>query len=206
NAGDLNSETNALFWGARVKRTMGDLASARGLIERCVSICCERSNVREMQMRPEAVLLSTQMNRVDEASCHLDRCREIMVDGEDWRGLAGGVARAHAVLAAETGRLDESEQGFEHAVATFRRYQVPFEEAETFWFWGRALKAAGDWRANEKFEAAVEIYRRQEAGRRWIDRVESERPRLRGVETRLRGTNSSGKGVEEPAIFRREGE
>ena len=208
NAGDLNSETNALFWGARVKRTMGDLGSAQGIIERCVSMCCERSNVREMQIRPEAVLLSTQMNRLDEASCHLDRCREIMVDGEDWRGLAGGVARAHAVLAAETGRFDESEQGFKHAVAIFRRYQVPFEEAETFWFWGRALKAAGDRRAKEKFDAAVETYRRHEAGQPWIDRVETERQigRLPGVETGLRGTRSSGKGVEGPAIFRREGE
>jgi tetratricopeptide (TPR) repeat protein len=208
NAGDLNGETNALFWGARVKRTMGDLASARDLTERCISICRERSNVREMQMRPEAVLLSTQMNRLDEARCHLDRCREIMVDGEDWRGLAGGVARADAVLAAENGRFAESEQGFENAVAIFRRYQVPFEEAETFWFWGRALKATGDSRANEKFDASVEIYRRHETGPCWIERVASEGDALRlpAVGVRSPGLSAAGESTEGPARFKREGE
>ena len=59
----------------------------------------------------------------------------------------------------------------------FRCYHVPFEEAEALHYWGRALNASGEHgRANEKLDAAIEIYRRCGAGERWVERVEADRP------------------------------
>ena len=54
---------------------------------------------------------------------------------------------------------------------------MPFEEAEALHYWGRALSASGEHPgANEKHDAAIEIYRRCGAGERWVERVEADRP------------------------------
>jgi hypothetical protein len=75
-------------------------------------------------------------------------------------------------------RAAAAESQFEKAVQIHRRYQAPFEEAETLYYWGRALNERDKYSdANEKFTAATEIYRRHGAGERWIDRVEQERTR-----------------------------
>jgi len=51
-----------------------------------------------------------------------------------------------------------------------------WQEADTFYDWGRILLRAGDNSgALQKFDAAIEIYRRCGFGQRWIDRVEEAR-------------------------------
>ena len=117
------------------------------------------------------------MGNPERAHSHLTRCREILGNGEDWRGLAGKVARAEAVVAAAEGKYDDAETQFEKSVQIFGCYHVPFEEAEALHYWGRALNASGEHaRANEKLDAAIEIYRRCGAGERWVERVEADRP------------------------------
>jgi tetratricopeptide (TPR) repeat protein len=51
-----------------------------------------------------------------------------------------------------------AEAQFKKAIATFQHYCLPWEEADTLQYWGRALLAAGEQaRAIEKFDAAIEI-------------------------------------------------
>ena len=114
-----------------------------------------------------------------------------MSEDQDWLGLAGMVLRAEAIVASAEGRLDEAQAKFQKAIETFQRYRLPWEEAETLLYCGRVLSSAGDSRANQKFDAAIEIYRRHGAGQRWIDRVEAARRTPAGVSE---------------AIFQREGE
>src|SRR5262249_12476572 len=57
----------------------------------------------------------------DDAVAELERCREILVSGEDGRAIAGLVARAEAVAAAARGSWRESEAQFVKAAETFRR-------------------------------------------------------------------------------------
>jgi len=117
-----------------------------------------------------------EMGHPEQSHPHLTRCREILGKGEDWRGLAGVAERAEAVVAAAEGKYDDAEAQFEKAVEVFRRYHVSFEEVEALHYWGRALNASGEHgRANEKLDAAIEIYRRCGAGERWIQRVEADR-------------------------------
>jgi hypothetical protein len=127
-------------------------------------------------------------------------CDEILSSQEDWRGLVGAVARAEAVVAAADNRIQDAETSFERAMAIFTRHALPWEETETLRLWGRALGAAGDSRASEKFDGAIEIYRRHGAGERWIDRVESDRQTgaWTSVARRENGAPQS--------TFRREGE
>jgi tetratricopeptide (TPR) repeat protein len=131
----------------------------------------------ELETRAALVLVYADLGRIDEAAPHLNRCREISENGEDWRGLVGAVARAEAVVAAAEGKYEDAEAQFGKAVEIFRRYHVPFEEAEAMHYWGRALNASGEHgRANERLDAAIEIYRRCGAGERWVERVEKDRP------------------------------
>jgi hypothetical protein len=83
---------------------------------------------------------------------------------------------------------------------------VPFEEAETLYCWGRALNAWSERsRANEKLDAAIEIYRRCGAGERWVDRVEAERPRAEASTSEVRRGPHTGS-AEGAAVFSREGD
>ena len=91
------------------------------------------------------------------------------------------VERAEAVVAAAQGEYSPAEAHFEKAIVTFHRYCLPWEEADTLQYWGRALVAAGEPpRAIEKFDAAIEIYRSRGAGARFIEYVIADKMRAQG--------------------------
>jgi hypothetical protein len=114
----------------------------------------------------------------------------------------GHVARAKAVVAAAEGKLQEAESQFETAVRVFQRYTLPCEEADALYHWGRALIAASlNSRGDEKFNAATGIYRRHEAGQRWIDCIEATRKTAS-----VSGCTDSESALPVQASFRQEGE
>ena len=159
---------------ARIRQVLGDLAGA----ERLGRIAVEDNRDVPGQLHSGSLLaqIYAEAGDPERAHPHLSRCREILGNGEDWRGLTGKVVRAEAVVAAAEWKYDDAETRFEKAVEIFHRYHVPFEEAEALNYWGRALNASGEQgRANEKFDAAIEIYRRCGAGERWVQRVETDR-------------------------------
>jgi tetratricopeptide (TPR) repeat protein len=159
---------------ASIRRVLGDLAGA----ERLGRIAVEAKGDVPSQLHSGSLLaeIYAETGYPERANPHLSRCREILGNGEDWRGLAGRVERAAAVVAASEGKYQDAEAQFEKAVEIFRRYHVPFEEAEALHYWGRALNASGEYAcANEKLDAAIEIYRRCGASERWAQRVEADR-------------------------------
>jgi tetratricopeptide (TPR) repeat protein len=112
------------------------------------------------------------MGRMDEAKSELGRCREIMAEGEDWRGLAGLVEWSEAAIAAAEQRFEDADHHFAAAIEIIRRYSMRTHEGPALSEWGRALLAADHRdRALEKFDEALELYRRVGAGQPWIDRV-----------------------------------
>jgi tetratricopeptide (TPR) repeat protein len=114
---------------------------------------------------------------------HVQRCHEIVGAGENWLGLAGFVERAEAVVAAAQGEYAAAKTHFEKAIATFQRYCLPWEEADTLQSWGRVLLAAGErTRAIERFEAAIEIYRSRGAGMRFVEYVIADKRRAQVLE------------------------
>jgi len=103
---------------------------------------------------------------------------------------------------------------FGQSVEICRRYQVPFEEAETLHYWGRALLAAGDRpTALSKLDVAAELYHHHGAGERWLQRIQADRLRVQSA-----GALASGKLPKQTAkdtsdqnspltgVFRKEGE
>ena len=165
--------------------------------------------MQEMRARPWLARVYVAMNRLDAAAEQLARCREILAGGEDWRGRAGDVARAEAVVAAVQGNHDVAEGQFESAVAIQRRYHLVWEEADTLHHWGRALAAAGDRaRAVEKLDAAIEIYHSRGASTRFIEYVMADKLRAppTPIESRPQTAADDAKPAGEEVIFRNEGE
>jgi tetratricopeptide (TPR) repeat protein len=160
---------------ARVRWVRGEPARAETLLWDALALYPDEEPHRQVEMavRPELALVYLEMGRLEDAVAEVRRCREVSA-GEDWRGLGGHLARAEAAVAAGAGKLDAALAGFESAVTIFRKYALPWEEADTLHRWGRALLAAGaPDRANQKFDAAIQLYQCHGAGQRWIDRVET---------------------------------
>jgi tetratricopeptide (TPR) repeat protein len=142
----------------------------------------------QLRSRPSATLLSLDSDNVEEALNHLECCRHIMRRGEDWLGLAGPVARAEAAFAAADNRLVDAGSWFEQSLSIFRKFVLPFDAADTWHFWGRALLNAGQpASAREKFDAAIHLYRQHGAGQRWIDSVADDQRRALETVTQRNG-------------------
>ncbi len=173
-------------WGAlllgRLYRVLGDGKEAEHLLEEAVAIFADQDSPPEVWARTDLALSFAATGRPGEARAHLGRCHEIVANGEDWRGLVGRIALAEAAVAAAEGNTAEAEPLFEQAIGVFRRYTLPWDEAEALHLWGKALlRNRRRGAAFEKLAAAVEIYQRHGAGDAWIDRVETDRRNFEGT-------------------------
>jgi tetratricopeptide (TPR) repeat protein len=189
---------------------VGDYEEAAAILAEILSIYEPGDPYWEMRCRPAAALLAVDAGRPDEAASHVECCRKILAAGEEWLGLAGSVALAEAVVAAGGGRLREANDHFEKALEVSTRHTLPWLQADTLRYWGRALAAGGDrTQALEKFGAAIQIYRRVGAGQPWIDRIEADQLQTQDApikpvpEQSLATTSET---VAGDAIFRNEGE
>ncbi len=159
---------------------LGEVLSLLGKPEEAVAafaaglaIGVESGNILvEMRLRPPLTCLLVQQGRVADALPHLGRCREILAEGEDWRGLVGSVALAEAAVAAAAGRIDEAAGHIKQAITVFRRYELAWNEAEAHLQWGQALRAAEQADAAvTQFDAALAVYRHIDAPARWVERA-----------------------------------
>ena len=204
--GARERQADLSFWYARLLRISGENARAIAMLEDLLQTLGDGSlPLVELWLRPECVLCHAQDTNLDGARLHLARCREIIGAGEDWLGLAGAVVRAEAVVAAMEKRLPDAETFFERAIATFTHYSLPWEQAETLLQWGRVLAAGHEHRANEKFDAAIEIYRRYGAGERWLERVQEARGSLPRKDSPVEDQPASSSSPAEN-IFRKDGD
>jgi tetratricopeptide (TPR) repeat protein len=128
----------------------------------------------ELNARSEMALIAVHRGRPEAALEQVKRCREIVSGGEDFRGLLGRAALADAVTAANLGQHESAEERFSAAVKNLVRYDLPWERANAEQLWGEARLMAGDRAgAAERFDAAIDIYRRHEAGAMWAKAVET---------------------------------
>jgi tetratricopeptide (TPR) repeat protein len=157
---------------------IGDHAAASAMLPQLLETHGITEPHFQMRTYPFATLLALESGRIDEASEHLKHCHKILEHGEDWRGMAGLVVRADAALAAAQNRFEEAASLFADSIKIFRKFGLVWETADTFHYWGRALINFGDKEdALNKLDAAIELYRRYQAGQRWIDRVAADRAR-----------------------------
>jgi tetratricopeptide (TPR) repeat protein len=174
---------SSAHWLARSHRALGRQLLVEAILKDNLAFCISGPVVPfELHTRAELASVYAEEGRPEQAHPHLERCREVIAAGEDWRGLAGHVARAGAAVAAAEGQFESANEQFGTAVDIYRRYQVPFEQAEALHLWGRALLTAGEHGAAlEKLDAAAELYSRHGAGERWLEKIEADRLRAGSV-------------------------
>ena len=162
------------------REALGRLFRYRGDLERALETLAEGARESaehgqtqyELINRLELALGLAELGRPGDAAPHVVRCREIMADGQDWRGRVGQLALAEAAVAAAGGQLEDARPGFESAIGTFRSFRLPWHEADALVVWGEVLLAAGDAaRAVEKLDAALAIYRAIGASSQWLERA-----------------------------------
>ena len=193
-----------------VLRVVGDHEEAASTVGEMLTIYEPGALLWEMRTRPKAALIAVDTGRPDEAAAHLDYCRKILAAGEDWLGLAGFAALAEGAVAAARGRLDAANAHFEKAVEISTQYTLPWLQEETLRYWGKALLGAGDRiQAMQKFDAAIQIYRRAGAGQPWIDQIEADQRQTQGAPINPvpgKSMATTSETVAGDAIFRHEGE
>src|SRR5262249_49381340 len=128
---DRQGEMSEEFALAQLRRTRGEYARAEESARQHLAIAIEAGDVlEELRGRPELTLILHALGHEQDAIQQLERCREILGGGEDWRALVGLVARAEAVVAGAPDGREQAEELFKKAIAVFRQYTLPFEEAE----------------------------------------------------------------------------
>ncbi len=181
--GDRWQETNDAFAIALLYRIRGDFERAEEYARRGLSMAIETGDVScQLWGWPWMAIILDAQGRAREVIPQIEWCREILAQGEDWRGIAAGVARAEAIVAAAQGRYEDADRQFKNSIAAFNRYALPWEEAETRRLWGCSLAAEGKRaRSVEQFDAAIEMYRSRGAGARWIERIQADKLRTSGT-------------------------
>ena len=185
--GNRQEELSAARDLARARRFSGERAEAVRVLQQALEISVDGGDIlRELTTRSALATMAADAGDAGEALPHLERCRQIVTKGENWFGLGGGVERAEAVVAGAQGEYATAETHFQKAIATFQHYCLPWEEADTCQFWGRALLAAGERaRAFENFDAAIEIYRSRGAGTRFVEYVIADKMRAQGSKSTM---------------------
>jgi len=202
-------ELNALCYDVDLRRVTGDYLGAEAAFEQALSLYQPEDLFWEARMRPQGAMLYFDVGQPEKATEQLGYCRKLLTLQEDWLGRAGPICRAEAIVAALEDRFEESDRYFKKSLETFKQYSLPWDEAETLHYWGKALLKLGQpQRAREKLDAAIKVYRDHGAGQPWIDRVEADERRAHPPSNGPRsqsGLASSGTACRE-AIFRNEGD
>jgi DNA-binding CsgD family transcriptional regulator len=173
-------------WLIRLYRTIEDTEKAKETLETSLAISLKSGAVKfEFPCRVELALHMAEAGRLSEASPHIARMREILAEGEDWRGLAGRAALAEAAIAAAQAEHEVAAKHFEHALEVFRRFSLPWDEAEASEIWARSCRGFYRGRGRrafvaDKLQAARAIYERIGAGQPWLERLDAQARRLVG--------------------------
>jgi class 3 adenylate cyclase/tetratricopeptide (TPR) repeat protein len=164
----------ASLWLARLKRVEAQFDRAVELLT-STSLISEAllRMPEEIATRSELALVQLARGKIAEARSEVVRCRTLLSEVEDWRGLAAFVDRAEAGVLALEGLLEEASKRFTKAIKVFSRYRIPWEVAETLITWGTHLiRAAKIEEGIEKLNAALQIYQHLALGPRWLSRIE----------------------------------
>jgi tetratricopeptide (TPR) repeat protein len=142
-AGNRHYAAETPLWTARTMVWSGKPREARDLVIEGLAARPDDPHLT-IAMRPTLALAHTLLGAYDQAEAELYLVRKELAKGENWRGSAGDPLRAEAALAAAQRRFDEAEACFAKAIDTFRTYVLPWERADTLYWWASACRQAGD--------------------------------------------------------------
>lgn len=184
---------------AETLRMLGRVSGAGPVLREAISIASEAPVVpEELQLRVQLAMLAVEQGPLDEARANLERCREILHNGEDWRGLVGFAETAEGVFAAAIGKSQESNLHFQRALDVTRTFRMRWHETGVLIRWGWKLTLEGQLAsAKEKFAEADEVFGQMNVAPRFLQRL---------VRPNDLGRIDSERSSSTAAIFRRDGD
>lgn len=114
-----------------VLRLRGAHAPAAEALERARAIVRDGgARYFEVWVLPDLARALAALGRTGEARTHVERCREILEGGEDWRGRLATAGIAEGVVLSAEGRPDEADAVLASAAAAARRHGLVPDEAD----------------------------------------------------------------------------
>jgi tetratricopeptide (TPR) repeat protein len=155
---------------------------AEKLLLKSLDICRKGGNVIfELWVLPVLCELYLKMKQPEKAAGYVDRGFELLKPDQNWYGLPAPIYMAKGMLATQKQDWKTATEFFEKAIHLNRQYQLPWDEAKTFYELGMMFLGkdrAGDREsAREKFGRALEIFERIEA-KRDIEKVRTQKELL----------------------------
>jgi tetratricopeptide (TPR) repeat protein len=155
---------------------------AEKLLLKSLDICRKGGNVIfELWVLPVLCELYLKMKQPEKAAGFVDRGFELLKPNQKWYGLPAPLYTAKGMLATQKQDWKTATEFFEKAIHLNRQYQLPWDEAKTFYELGMMFLGkdrAGDREsAREKFGRALEIFERIEA-KRDIEKVRTQKELL----------------------------
>lgn len=124
------------------------LVGAKASVREAVNLCYSRGGTTgELILRALLVEIASKGGELQEAMPNLQRAREIVSNGEDWRGLLAKVHLAEGILATAKKKWQEAEDAFRKAAEINQKYHLPYYEAKSIFEWGQmylSRNAPGD--------------------------------------------------------------
>jgi class 3 adenylate cyclase len=172
------------FWQGRAAEALGMHEESRRLWEWCVDTTVDGEALQpEHDFRSMLAIWHADHAELSDAQAQLERVRELSRGDEDWMGSKAYEILAKASVAAAEGHVAEAGTSFEDAARMFRRYRIPWSEADALHRWGKVLIKTGQNRdALEKLDSALEIYRRHGAGSPWLETVVADKLIAQGID------------------------
>jgi class 3 adenylate cyclase len=190
-AGNRRDEMMSTLGLGMLQRLEGEPEAAEELLEAALATAVDGGErIAELWIRTELAVTLADAGRSGEARVHLARGEALATEEEDWRGLAGRLALAQAAVLSAEDRPREAAEQCTAAAETFRRWQVPWDEAEAMRRSGLARLRIGDRNgAVQRLAGAVDLYRRHGGPTRWIEPVLAEKLGAQGIDTTERLTS-----------------
>jgi len=143
----------------------GNFPKAEELLLKSLGICQKGGNVvSELWVLPVLAELYLKMGQPDKAADYVDRGFELMKPEQNWYGLPTPMYLAKGMLATARKDWDTATNSFDSAIQINRQYQLPWDEAKTFYERGLMYLARGGKgdreKAHEDLDKALAIFQK----------------------------------------------
>ena len=143
----------------------GNYPKAEEFLLKSLEICRTGGNVLfELWVLPVLAELYIKMGQPDKAAEYVNRGFELMKPDQSWYGLPAPMYLARGMLAAARKNWGSAAESFDKAIQINKQYQLPWDEAKTFYERGLMYLARGGKgdrdKAHEDLDEALAIFQK----------------------------------------------
>jgi len=124
-------------WLGQLYIEQGNIIGAKAHLREAANRAEARGAIQELVPRALLAVVTAMEGELEEAEAHLHRAKEILSNGEDWRGLAAQVHLAEGIVTTAEKKWQEAEEAFKKALEIHRQYPFPYYEAKCRFEWAQ---------------------------------------------------------------------